>query len=143
MSTFNKEYDGLADSIITNAIVMPAVELKEDGLFPHYHYTDNAAWDTGAQFTFISPRIVDALHLTPYRESEIMGIGGDQIAKTYKVHVGLPNGFLIHDLEVYCSDIDDYDVLIGMDIITLTDFCITNKNQKTKFSFRIPSEGDF
>ena len=28
MSTFNKEYDGLADAVITNAIVMPAVELN-------------------------------------------------------------------------------------------------------------------
>ena len=51
MSTFSKEYDGLADAIITNAIVMPAVELKEGEKFPSYYYTDNAAWDTGAQFT--------------------------------------------------------------------------------------------
>lgn len=53
MSTFNKEYDGLADAIITNAIVMPVVELKEGEGFPPYFYTDSAAWDTGAQFTFI------------------------------------------------------------------------------------------
>ena len=141
MSTFNKEYDGLADAIITNAIVMPAVELKEGEKFPPYYYTDNAAWDTGAQFTFISPRLVEALELKPYREGVIMGIGGDQTAKTYMVHVGLPNGYLTHDVEVYCSDIDDYDMLIGMDIITLTDFCITNKDKKTKFAFRTPSEG--
>lgn len=70
-----------------------------------------------------------------------MGIGGDQTAKTYMVHVGLPNGYLTHNVEVYCSDIDDYDMLIGMDIITLTDFCITNKDKKTKFAFRTPSEG--
>ena len=36
MSTFNKEYDGLADAIITNAIVMPAVELKEGEKFPPF-----------------------------------------------------------------------------------------------------------
>lgn len=141
MSTFNKGYDSLADAIITNAIVMPAVELKEGDELPPYYYTDNAAWDTGAQFTFISPRVVDALGLMPFREGEIMGIGGDQTAKTYKVHIGLPNGYLTHDLEVYCSDIDDYDVLVGMDIITLSDFCITNKDQKTRFAFRTPSEG--
>ena len=77
MSTFNKVYDGLADAIITNAIVMPAIELKDGEKFPPYYYTDNAAWDTGAQFTFISPRVVDALGLTPCREGEIMGIGGE------------------------------------------------------------------
>ena len=51
------------------------------------------------------------------------------------------DGYLTHDVEVYCSDIDDYDMLLGMDIITLTDFCITNKDNKTKFAFRTPSEG--
>lgn len=70
MSTFNKEYDGLADAIITNAIVMPAVELKEGEKFPPYYYTDNVAWDTGAQFSFISPRVVEALELQPYREGK-------------------------------------------------------------------------
>ena len=104
MSTFTKEYDGIADAIITNSIVLPAVEMKEG-------------------------------------EGEIMGIGGDQTAKTYKVHIGLPNGSLIHDVEVYCSDIDDYDILIGMDIISLTDFCITNKDNKTRFEFRTLSIG--
>lgn len=58
MSTFNKEYDGLADAIITNAIVMPVVELKEGEGFPPYFYTDSAAWDTGAQFTFIFRTII-------------------------------------------------------------------------------------
>ena len=61
MSTFNKEYDGLADAIITNAIVMPVVELKDGEKFPPYYYTDNAARDTGAQISFISPRVVEAL----------------------------------------------------------------------------------
>ena len=91
MSTFNKEYDGLADAVITNAIVMPAVELKDGEKFPHYYYTDNAAWDTGAQFSFLSPRVVESLELKPYREGEIMGIGGNKITKTYMVHIGLPD----------------------------------------------------
>jgi len=35
---------------------------------------------------------------------------------------------------------DGGDILIGMDIITLGDFVITNLNGKTKVSFRIPSK---
>lgn len=38
MSTFTKEYDGIADAIITNSIVMPAVEIKEGDSFPLYLY---------------------------------------------------------------------------------------------------------
>ena len=141
MSSYKKEYGFPAEAIITNAIVMPAVVLNEGDALPHYHYMDNATWDTGAQFTVISPRVVDALQLKPYREGEIMGIGGDHTAKTYLIHIGLPSGDLIHNVEVYCSDIDDYDLLIGMDIITLTDFCITNKYSRTTFAFRTPSVG--
>ena len=32
------------------------------------------------------------------------------------------------------------DVLIGMDIISLGDFAISNYESKTQFSFRIPSQ---
>lgn len=141
MSSYKKEYGCPAEAIITNALVMPAVELSEGEALPIFHYTESATWDTGAQFTVISPRIVEALQLKPYRQGEIMGIGGDHSAKTYLIHIGLPSGDLIHNVEVYCSDIDDYDLLIGMDIITLTDFCITNNSDKTTFAFRTPSEG--
>ncbi len=33
------------------------------------------------------------------------------------------------------------DVLIGMDIINKVDFLITNKDGKTLFTYRFPSEG--
>jgi len=33
----------------------------------------------------------------------------------------------------------DSDVLIGMDIISLGDFAVTNFQEKTVFTFRIPS----
>ncbi len=59
----------------------------------------------------------------------------------FMVHIGLSNGELITEHEVYCSDIDDYDLLLGMDIITQTDFLITNAGGKTTFQSRTPSEG--
>ena len=86
---------------------------------PHFH-TERAAWDTGAQFTIVSPRIIEALHLNPLRQGSVMGIGGDKISSTYMVHIALPNGKIIKDVEVYSTDIDDYDLLIGMDIIVVT-----------------------
>ena len=141
MSSFRKEFDALAEAVITNALVMPAVELEEGKALPPYHYTDNACWNTGAQFTIISPRLVEALQLGPFGQGGVMGIGGDQVANTYLVHIALPDGKMIQDVEVYCSDIDDYDILLGMDIITETDFLLTNADGKTVFQFRTPSEG--
>ena len=141
MSTFKKEYDVQASAVITNALVMVADELKEGAEFPPCVYTESAAWDTGAEINIISPRLVETLGLVPHNKGEFMGIGGDQSVSTYMVHIGLANGKMIYNEEVYCSDIDDYDLLIGMDIITQTDFLITNKDGKTTFQFRTPSEG--
>ena len=109
MGKFKQEYIGSANAIVSHAIVMPPINMEDGQVPPLYYFTNNTAWDTGAQF--------------------------------YLVHIGLSNGELITEHEVYCSDIDDYDLLLGMDIITQTDFLITNKDGKTTFQFRTPSEG--
>ena len=47
---------------MTNAIVVPMdAEVKAGEQPSLYYYTDSAAWDTGAQFTLISPRVIEAL----------------------------------------------------------------------------------
>ena len=142
MSSYIKKFDTLAEAIVTEALVMVGNDLPSQPPYPAHTVTRNAAWDTGAQFSIISPRIVETLKLKPFRKGGVMGIGGDKEVNTYIVHIGLPNGKMVFNAEVYCSDIDDYDVLLGMDIITLTDFLITNADDKTTFQFRIPSEGD-
>ena len=142
MGTYRQEYTVLADAIVTNAIVVPTDAEVEAGEQPSlYYYTDSAAWDTGAQFTLISPRVVEGLGLKSSGKGRYMGIGGDQESDIYFVHIGLPNGQLKCYVSAYCSDLDDYDILIGMDIITETDFLITNKDGKTTFQFRTPSKG--
>lgn len=142
MGTYRQEYTVLANAIVTNAIVVPMdAEVKAGGQPSLYYYTDNAAWDTGAQFTLISPRVVEALKLKPSGRGQYMGIGGDQESDTYMVHIGLPDGQLKRYVNAYCADLDDYDILIGMDIIAETDFLITNAEGKTTFQFRTPSEG--
>lgn len=141
MSSFKKEYNSPADAIVTNAVVLDAAIAVDGKHIPPYYYTDNAAWDTGAQFSFISPRIVKGLGLTPCGIGQYMGIGGDQESNLYKVHIALPNGEIVRNLKVFCTDLDDYDILLSMDIIRLTDFLITNKDGKTTFQFRTPAEG--
>ncbi len=142
MGTYRQEYTVLANAIVTNAIVVPTdAEVKAGEQPSLYYYTDSAAWDTGAQFTLISARVVEALGLKSSCKGQYMGIGGDQESDTYLVHIGLPDGQLKRYVNAYCADLDDYDILIGMDIITETVFVITNKDGKTTFQFRTPSEG--
>ena len=80
MNVFVKKYESKADAIVTNAILMPAGEVREDHPLPPYVYTENAAWDTGAQVTIISPRLVESLGLLPCGQGQFMGIGGDQVS---------------------------------------------------------------
>lgn len=70
-----------------------------------------------------------------------MVFGGVQEVGIYEVSIGLPNGAVYHDVEVYGADLDEYALLIGMDIIAETDFLLTNADGKTVFQFRTPSEG--
>ena len=137
---YKHDFLGRAKAVLSNAYVFEAVDL-ENTKPSNYYYTNQAAWDTGAEITMVSRRVVDALHLKPISKTTIMGIGGDEEVEVFQIHVGLPNGFLYEDLIVYCGDIDDYDILIGMDLISLSDFFLTNIEGNTRFCFQMPATG--
>ncbi|MFH1160952.1 MAG: SEC-C metal-binding domain-containing protein [bacterium] len=98
-------------------------------------------WDTGATGTVISQSIVDALNLKPIGIT-FVNTASEQNVPTpgYLVDVHLYDGKVcIKDVRVTLGSISGgADCLIGMDIITLGDFAVTNVNGTT-FSFRIPS----
>lgn len=139
MSVYKKDYETKATAIITEAYMFP--NFKPGTLPALKFYTPSAAWDTGAENTYISPRVAEALELVAIGETLVMALGGNREVKIYEIALALPNGRLYHDFKVYCDDIDDYDILFGMDVINETDFLITCKDEKTSFSFRSPSKG--
>jgi hypothetical protein len=60
-------------------------------------------------------------------------------SNVYLLNVLLPNGATIIKVKALEGTPNNCDMLIGMDVITLGDFAVTNFNGKTMFSFRIPS----
>lgn len=97
-------------------------------------------WDTGASKSSITQRIVDDLQLIPVGSANISTANGVVTVNTYFVDIGLPNHVIVQNVLVSCADLgDDIDVLIGMDIIKHGDFAITNTENCTTFSFRVPS----
>lgn len=97
-------------------------------------------WDTGASFSCINQRIVDDLKLSLIGKKQISTANGAREVNTYVVNIGLPNNVIVQNVIVACADLgSNIDLLIGMDIISLGDFAITNVNGKTTFSFRLPS----
>lgn len=96
-------------------------------------------WDTGATNCSISKNVVAALGLVPTGYAKVSHANGDSRRNTYLISVFLPNGVVFPFLPVIEADLNGFDVLIGMDIITQGDFSITNHHQKTCMSFRMPS----
>lgn len=136
---FKKEYDSKAQAIVTEAYIF--TNFKQGELPAMKFFSPVVVWDTGAEHTSISMEVVEALQLKPKRTISIAVLGGVKEVGIYEVAIGLPNGKLYHDVEAFGAEIDEYAALIGMDLITETDFVLTNKDNKTTFQFRTPSEG--
>lgn len=133
MPTYKKEYPTLVEDIMTECDIYSVSGRK--------FHTERAIWDTGADTTIISSHIVKELNLQPYKAGGISGIGGATGSNVYLVHVLVPTGDFVTQVEVMENDFQDIDVLIGMDVIIFGDFLITNADGKTTFQFRTPSEG--
>lgn len=99
-----------------------------------------ALWDTGSTITVISEKLAKQLKLDPVGEMPVETASGKYIAKKYIISLSLPNRLNIENVMISSGILGPgIDILIGMDIITLGDFSITNYNNKTVFSFRFPS----
>ena len=98
-----------------------------------------ATWDTGAMSTTISPAIVEKLGLDSFGRVEMHHAYGDAVVDTHVINLLLPNKMEVKTLQVMEGAMTDVDILIGMDVITLCDFAITNKDGKTIFSLDVPS----
>lgn len=139
MAVYNSEKEELVDAILTPIAVCEAVELKKSMVVPKIFRSENCMWDTGATNTLISQKVVDILGLKPYGECIISDNTTVEKRHTFLVHIGLPTQTTALNVEAMLTLSDDYDVVIGMDIISLCDFCFTNKNNKSCFSLRHPS----
>ena len=99
----------------------------------------NALIDTGATGSCISRRFAQTAKLKPFMMGQVQGAHGIATVPIYTVDVSLPNGILFNNMEVsefYGSD--DFDFIIGMNILRMGDMALTNANEQTVFSFRIP-----
>lgn len=101
----------------------------------------SAVWDTGAMRTAISQKVVDTIQCIATDQTTMIGVGSKpKTVNVYDVHLTLPNQVTINKLSVLsASELGGCDVLIGMDIIVLGDFAITNCDKKTVMTFSIPS----
>lgn len=129
---------------IARALYMPIQLLIHDDsiqLSQKKIHTTRGLFDTGASATVITQKVVDELQLKPTGITTVNTASETGVlTETYLVDIYLKQDLCIRAVNVTLGKIvDGIDCLIGMDIITLGDFSITNINGNTCLSFRIPS----
>lgn len=131
VSAFTTKYPQVVNKILTE-VVFAANNKIGKGI---------ALWDTGATNSCISHEIVEMLNLQPIGMSNIQTPSGTSEVNIFLINIVLPNNVLVKDIRVSETEIGNQGIqaLIGMDIIQYGDFCISNKDNHTTFSFRIPS----
>ena len=140
MGAFTRRFSSVVDSVVTECYVYSPADLKRGSKVRRLKL-DRSLWDTGASSSLISKAAVDALGLIPIGKSEISGVStGVEFKKTYLIHVGLPTGDVVTNVLASEFDGEDYDLIVGMDVIQNGDLAVTNFNDITTFSFRIPSK---
>lgn len=104
------------------------------------NYKFKALWDTGATKTCIPQLVVTQLGLIPIGEGLISSASQTDKTSKFIIDILLPSSIRIEKIEVYGMINKDIEhLLIGMDIITLGDFLITNNNNQTVLNFGLPS----
>jgi len=97
--------------------------------------------DTGATGSCISRSLAANAQLKSFKIIKILGAHGFAFVPVYLVDVILPNGILFPNMEVaefYGGN--NYDFIIGMNILRKGDVALTNANGEMVFSFRIPPD---
>ena len=122
--------------VATNAVIVPNQLINPNSKNKEV----NAIWDTGATASAISKRVARECNLQPTGRTITHTAGGAIECNKYLIGIVLPNQMLIQNVEVTeCNLYENLDMLIGMNVILMGDFSVTNVDRKTTFSFRIPS----
>ena len=135
-----KPYNSLTNKLTSTAYMLPLASFDKD--IRNIPVKLKVLWDTGATLTFIKPIIRDKLKLCMFKtdaSADIAGLGG-----IFKADFSIASIILTENLKIdYCPvHVLDYpinfDMIIGMNIINMGDFSVSNTESKTSFSFIIP-----
>ena len=142
IAAFTIKAQGTLRSLYTNAWLSPAAFENEqrDEALPPKSGTLRAVWDTGATGSVVNMDTANMLNFQPVSFTPVSTVNGNYTAPVFICDIYLPSGIVIPSIEITGGQLgSDLDMLIGMDVITLGDFTITNLGMITWFTFRVPS----
>ena len=131
---FTEIYDNFNGRIITNESILYNNDQVENVC---------VEWDCGATQSSISKELAQKLQLKPCGTQVTTSTTGSELMDVYEISLILHNEIEIPMRVSALPNIHSsgVDMLIGMNVIHFGDFAISNYNDKTCFSFRIPSKG--
>jgi predicted aspartyl protease len=125
---------------IANCIITP-VEVKN--ISNDVSIQSKGIWDTGATHSVITKSTAETLGLIPISMATVQGVHGRKEVNVYFVNITLNNKKITINAQVTeCDELaEDKSVcmLLGMNVISMGDFSITNFEGNTTMSFRVPS----
>jgi len=134
---FNNRVNALMNEVSVSLAFNPQISQSKKPLVKKY----KAIWDTGATNSVVTKKVAKELGLKPISKTEVHGVGDPKIENVHLVNLYLPNRMIVGYIRVTeCNNLSGgSDVLVGMDIIGMGDFAVTNVNKKTTMSYRLPS----
>ena len=130
---FRFEYSNVVGELLTPSIISNRLSPN------HVIKADNTIWDTGASGSAINISLASTLNLPPIGRRVIQGAHGSEEVYEYTVQLQLPNNVILPKIAVAGLKLGNrIDALIGMDIIMLGDFAISNGQGKTTFTYAVP-----
>jgi hypothetical protein len=132
--------DRRVDRVVTPLSVQQAEDYCRTQNFEYIKFDARAMWDTGSTGCCISQNLADSLGLTSIASLDLVSAHGSKPSDVYILDILMPDGILVKNViaaEIIPSGA--FDMIIGMNIISLGDFAISNENGKTVMSFRLPS----
>lgn len=141
-NAFNISSDGRLSKLISPITIETPHDPHYDNLNKPRRAEAQALWDTGATHCSISKRVIEGLGLQADGFLRIVHARGAETVPTYTVSFQLPNKISFHDIQVtqFLSISKEFDVIIGMEIITQGDLAVTSFKGNTLLSFRTPSK---
>ncbi len=127
------------NAIIINAEVVFELPIKENTKYASIKI--KALIDTGANGTCISHRLSSACNLPPVSAMKIFSAQGASIVPVYKMSIKLPTGTEFKNiLATEIAGSENFDAIIGMDILCQGDFAFTSDKNDLVFSMSFPSK---
>lgn len=125
------EFPKIVDRIVTNISI-------ESNVINGY-IKCKALWDTGATTSGLSQDLINRIGLSPIKRGITSnGVSGKFSTDVYRINISIDEFWSCGGIQAVRYDLDDCDLLIGMDVISQGDFAVKNVNGKTVMTFRCP-----